>query len=180
MKKILFIALILIAQYCFAQQGLYTDFTEQDSAQMILQRQIEYYQLITGNYINSDLLLGDLELPEYDFMDEIQKSYTVGFDFSPVNNYIGISNGMTSPLYSPYYRNGEVLSAAAYKLGNKLTLGGFSYGANSVFSAPYPSQGMNNNFDSYGSTLFMQYKVSKKFKIETRINVQQNGRHPGF
>jgi hypothetical protein len=185
-KKILLIALFFIAYHSYAQQGLQMNFTEQDSAQMRLQRQIEYYQLVSGNFFNSNLLLDDIEIPKYDYLAETLSRYTISFDFSPVTGYQGItgyqgnSTGMVNPVFSPFYRNGTVLSAAAYQLGDKFTLGGYSYGTNSIFSAPYPNQGMNNNFDSYGSTLFMQYKVSKKFKIETRINVQQRGHYPGF
>lgn len=158
------------------------DFTEQDSAQMNLQRQIEYYQLISGSNFNTGLLTEKIELQDVDLMSEFYNQQSISFNFSPLNayNYMGVSAGMTSPLFSPYYRNGEVLSAAAYQLNDKFVFGGYSYGTNSIFSAPYPSQGMGSNFDSYGSTLFMQYKVSKKFKIETRINVQQRGHYPGF
>ena len=57
-------------------------------------------------------------------------------------------------------------------MADKFKIGGFSYGANSVFSAPFPNQGLNN-YDYRGATMFMQYKVSKNFKIETSVNVQQ-------
>jgi len=182
LKKLLLIYLIFLAFNSFAQQGLYMDFTEQDSAQMKLQRQIEYYQLISGNNFNTGLLTEKIELQDVDLMSEFNNQQTISFNFSPLNpyQYMGISAGMASPAFFPFYRNGSILSADAFQLGDKFVLGGYSYGTNSIFSAPHPNQGMNNNFDSYGSTLFMQYKVSKKFKIETRINVQQSGRHPGF
>jgi hypothetical protein len=82
------------------------------------------------------------------------------------------------PFFSPFYQNGMVLSEGAYNFGGKFTFGGFSYGTNSVMSAPLPNQ--MNKFDNYGSTLFMQYKVSKNFKIETRVNINQGGGYPGF
>lgn len=159
------------------------DFTEQDSAQMKLQRQIEYYQLISGNNFNPALLTEKIDLQDVDLMSEFYNQQSISFNFSPLNayHYVGVSSGINGPLFSPYYRNGSVLSAAAYQVSDKFVFGGYSYGTNSILSAPHPNRGMNNNFDSYGSTLFMQYKVSKKFKIETRINVQQRGHHyPGF
>ena len=178
MKKLIFISLLFIAFVSFAQQGLQMDFTEQDSVQMKLQRQMEYHQLISGL---SAFLDEGFKLPEMNFQEEFLKRYTLGLELFPVTNYTfgGFSSGMMNPFHSPFYRNGTILSAAAYQLGDKFTLGGFSYGANSIYSAPHPNQGMNN-FDNYGSTLFMQYKVSKNFKIETRVNVQQGGHHPGF
>ncbi len=164
-----------------AQQGLQMEFTEQDSAEMKLQREIEYRQLISGNVFDTNLLDEKIELPDFDFMAEYHNRYSLNLGMNPIANYSfgGISSGMTNPFYSPFYSNAMVLSAAAYQLGDKFVLGGYSYGTNSIFAAPNPNRGMNN-FDSYGSTLFLQYKVSKNFKIETRINVQQNGQHPGF
>ena len=183
MRNLLIIALFFIAASSFAQQGLITDFTEQDSAQMRLQRQIEYYQLISGHNPDPILMTEKIELPDFNEMAEIYDNrYSFNLDYFPLTGALStsISQGMTLPNYSPFYMNGKVLSAAAYRINDKFTFGGFSYGVNSVFSAPLPNQGLNSNFDAYGSTLFLKYKVSKKFKIETRINVQQNGNHPGF
>lgn len=157
------------------------EFTEQDSSEMKLQREIEYRQLISGNRFDSNLLDEEIKLPDFNFMAEYRSRYTLSMGVSSMANYSfsGISSGMTNPFYSPFYGNATVLSAAAYQLGDKFVLGGYSYGANSIFGAAATNPGMNN-FNSYGSTLFLQYKVSKNFKIETRINVQQNGYHPGF
>jgi len=177
-KRLFFISLLFIAFGSFAQQGLQMEFTEQDSVQMQLQRQMEYRQLISGNVLSSDLMDVKIELPDFDFQAEYKNRYTLNLNINPVTHYHFLS-GMTSPFHSPFFGNAMVLSAAAYQLGDKFTLGGFSYGANSIFSSPNLNRGMNN-FDSYGSTLFMQYKVSKNFKIETRVNVQQRGQHPGF
>lgn len=178
MKHLFFIILVLSGFASFAQQGLQFDFTEQDSIEIKLQRKLEYRQLISGL---SDFLVDDIKLPDLNFQEEFQNRYKVSLSFLPVSqaNLYSFSSGMTNSFPSPFYRNGQILSSAAYPIGNKFTIGGFSYGANSIFSAPLPNQQMNN-FDSYGSTLFMEYKVSKNFKIETRVNVQQGGRHPGF
>ncbi len=81
-------------------------------------------------------------------------------------------------LNSPYYTNGQIFGGSATQLNDKLIIGGFSYGANSVFSAPLPNR-QNSYYDTYGSTMFMQYKVSKNFKIETRVSVgHQQGPPP--
>ena len=79
---------------------------------------------------------------------------------------------------SPFYQNGTILSQAAYQLSDKFTMGGYSYGTNSIFAAPNANP-RANKFNNYGSTLYMQYKVSKNFKIETRVNVSQGG-GPGY
>ena len=88
----------------------------------------------------------------------------------PEINYIPETSFMPN---SPFYTDGEIFGGSATQLNDKITIGGFSYGANSVFSAPLPNQ-RNSYYDTYGSTMFMQYKVSKNFKIETRVSVGHN------
>jgi hypothetical protein len=178
-KNTVFLILLFISIGSAAQEGLILKQMEQDSAQIQLERQIELRQLISGKTGN-DFMIEKIELPKFDYKSEFTKRYSQNLDIYSFNSLprTGFSPGMMNPFYSPFYQNGMVLSEGAWKLSDKFTLGGFSYGANSMMSAPLPNQ--MNKFDSYGSTLFMQYKVSKNFKIETRVNVQQRGMYPGF
>jgi hypothetical protein len=180
-KNLLLLFLTLFCLVAAAQQGKILMPLETDSSQINLDRQIEYRQLISGQF-NNDLFPETVKLSGFDLNTEFAKMYSVNFNVYNFNSMIhsGISTGMMNPFYSPFYQNGMVLSEGAYKFGDKFTFGGFSYGANSMMSGPpMPTSGMDK-FDRYGSTLFMQYKVSKNFKIETRFNVSQGGRHPGF
>ncbi|MDX8339974.1 hypothetical protein SLH46_12310 [Draconibacterium sp. IB214405] len=179
MRSFFIIFLLLFAVQSIAQQGLQMDFGEVDSTEVIQQRQLEYYNFINGGVAN-DLLLSDLELPDLDFYEAYRNRYTLHLSLNP-NNILtsGFSFNGDGMITTPFY-NAEMLSSAAYKLGDKFVVGGFSYGANSALSAPLPNQN-SSYFDAYGSTMFFQYKVSKKFKIETSINIQQNGHNPmGF
>jgi len=111
-------------------------------------------------------------LPDFDFRSELANRRNYDFSGNLMNQW---SFGRMMPGYfgispAPFLRNETVFSGAAYQMGDRFILGGYSFGANSVFSAPFPNQGMDN-FDVRGSTLFMQYNVSKNFKIETRVNV---------
>lgn len=179
-KIILFLFLLVITARSFAQQGLIMMPLEQDSAQIELGKQIEYRQLISGQ-MPAGLMSETIKLPGFNFHDEFAQRYSVQFNMYSFGSFpaSGFSAGTMNSFYSPFYQNAMVLSEAAYKIGNKFSFGGFSYGANSMLSAPLPNQGMNK-FDSYGSTIFLQYKVSKNFKIETRVNVSQGGIYPGF
>lgn len=161
----------------FAQQGLQMEFGEVDSTELQIHRQHEYYQFINGTFGN-DFLMDEINLPKFNTQQEYRNRYTFSIDAMPITNYIGGSfgPGMLSG-FSPYFYNSQVLNQAAYQLGDKFVVGGFSYGANSPFSAPLPNQN-GSYFDTYGSTMFMQYKVSKNFKIETRVSVSQ-GHGPG-
>jgi hypothetical protein len=179
LKHIIFLLLVSISLFSAAQEGLILKPMDQDTAQLQLERQIEYRQLISGKAGNG-LMTEKIELPKFDYKSEFSKRYTHNFDIYSFKSFpqAGFYPGMMNGFYSPFYQNGMVLSEGAYNFGGKFTFGGFSYGANSMMS-PLPNMGMNK-FDNYGSTLFMQYKVSKNFKIETRINVSQGGKYPGF
>lgn len=162
----------------FAQQGIMLKPLETDTAAIELQRQAEYRQLVSGQ-IPGGFMVHQLEFPKFDFKSNFISDYTFNFTrfFSgglPVN---GFSLGSPTTFFSPFYGNATVLSQGVYQLNNRFSMGGYSYGVNSPLSAPLPNA--FENFDRYGSTFFMQYKVSKNFKIETRINVSQGG-HPGF
>jgi len=174
-KNMLLLLLIFVSVFAVAQEGLILKPMEQDSSLIQLERQIKYHQLITGQ-IPNELFLQKIELPKFDYKTEIAKRYSLNYDMYSFNSLplTDFSLGMMSP----FYHNGMVLSEAAYKVGDKFTFGGFSYGLNPMMMPP-PAPGFNN-FNRYGSTMFMQYKVSKNFKIETRINVSQGGQYPGF
>jgi len=181
LKNILFLLIMqLIAATGFAQQDVILMPIEQDSAQIELGKQIEYRQLISGQ-LPAGLVTETIKLSGFNFNDEFARRYTLNLNMQSFGGipFSGFSAGSMYPMFSPFYQNGMVLSEAAYKVGDKFTFGGFSYGTNSMMSAPLPNQGINK-FDSYGSTIFLQYKVSKNFKIETRFNVNQSGFYAGF
>jgi hypothetical protein len=178
MRSVLITILLFLGLQAFAQQGLQMDFGEVDSSEVFQHRQIEYYNLINGG-MGANYLMDDLQLPAFNMNQFYQSRYTLALAAFPQFNYTGLSfHG--SDIVSPYFYNAEMLSSSAFELGDKFVIGGYSYGANLINSAPLPNQN-SNYFDAYGSTLFMQYKVSKKFKIETSISIQQNRMGPpGF
>ncbi len=160
--------LLAMTSSIFAQQGAILKPMELDSARLKLNPH-EYEQSIPGSYLSQpyekNYFLGFK--PNFDY----NQGYKLNLDFFNFNDLplMGFSSGGMNTFNSPFFHNGVILSEGAYSLNNKLVFGGFSYGANSIFSAPSFNPQMNN-FDTYGSTIFMQYKVSKKFKIETRFN----------
>jgi hypothetical protein len=169
-QLILSVILLIGGLSAGAQENLMPLMPQVDSTQMELLRQIQYHQLISGTLDNSELM--DMpQIPKYDFNLAIAQRFNINpTGMLRTSTFSGFMPGMYG--LSPFLRNGAIFSAASYQLNDKFTVGGYSFGANSVFSAPLPNQGMNN-FDTHGSTLFMQYKVSKNFKIETRVSVTQ-------
>lgn len=176
-KKLFLILFVIYHCSLFAQEPLMPLLPEKDSAALAAERQLMYYQLLSGT-LPLEGMMEPIQLPEFSFQDEMLKRRNIEFYSGQINfNAFDFTMpGYFAPGLSPFLRNETVFSGAAYQLNNRFTLGGYSFGANSVFSAPFPNQGMNN-FDVRGSTLFLKYNVSKNFKIETRVNVTQG---PGY
>jgi hypothetical protein len=74
---------------------------------------------------------------------------------------------------SPFYTNGLTFNQAAYRLNDRFILGGNSFGALSFFDQPQINPSMQN-MNTRGASMFIQYKVSKNFKIETRVNISNH------
>ena len=130
--------------------------------------------LLSNILLNKGLFSRKLALPGYDF-----KNFNAGrwqIDYSGLLNQ---GNQFNTPGYfttiNPFIRSGIIFNQAKYKISEKFTLGGNSFGANSIFSAPLPNRG-NTNFDYRGASMFMQYKISKNVKIETRVSVTSSPR----
>lgn len=161
-----------------AQEKLMPEpFSGSDSLQMELERKNMYLQLLSGVPPSPEFMQIPA-LPEFDFNRVFEKNTGVASFYTDVLpfSFSGYTStpGIFSP--SPFLMGGTVYSAARYRINDRFSFGGYSFGARSVFTAPLPNQGINS-FDTRGSTLFMQYKVSKNFKIETRVSVTQG---PGF
>lgn len=171
-RNIIFVLFAITASTAYPQQGAILKPMELDSARMEINQQNDYRQFISGSFLNesNEKINFSGFKPNFDY----NQGYKLNLDLFNFNSspFMGFSSGSMNTVYSPLYHNGVILSSGAYSLNKKLVFGGFSYGANSIFSAPFHNPKMNN-FDTYGSTLFMQYKVSKKFKIETRVNISR-------
>ncbi|MDD4108355.1 MAG: hypothetical protein PHH93_06535 [Prolixibacteraceae bacterium] len=159
--------------------------TAQDKLMPVLPAEDSVMTESTGGYKGNNLSLTNL--PAGEFMElQVLPAFDISSALSGLRNYYSfdisdrITNIYMSPGFqfaaNPFIRDGKLFSGAEYKVGDNLIIGGESFGGNSVFSAPFPGQNINN-YDFRGSSLFMKYNISKKFKIETHINVIQS---PGF
>jgi len=171
MKSGLFFIFLLLGMGVFAQQGPQLILPETDSLEIASRETIMPEPALETGIITSNLFYNIDPVPlnidqayynRYVLNPSLLKMPEI--NFIPETSFI---------LNSPFYTDGQIFGGSATQLNDKITIGGFSYGANSVFSAPLPNQ-QNSYYDTYGSTMFMQYKVSKNFKIETRVSVGHN------
>lgn len=163
----------------FAQQGLQIMLPDEDSLDVKTVQPSPSVLLNENGIINPDFLMYKLKPSPLNLEQSYRNRYAVNasvFEMPKLNFIPPTSLNMVSP----FYTNAQIFGGSSTKLNDKITIGGFSYGANSIFSSPIPNQ-HNSYLDTYGSTMFMQYKVSKNIKIETRVSVgQQQGPPPGY
>lgn len=111
-----------------------------------------------------------IQFPTIDFNQRLGRFWE---DFSySVFNPAGLPTSQSFSLFQPFGVNAVVCNQAAFKISDKITIGGNSYGYDNIFAAPVPA-GINT-FNSRGASMFFQYKVSKNIKIETRVGVNTN------
>jgi hypothetical protein len=125
------------------------------------------------------LLSGPLTIstPAFDINKYLQSNWKIdyqSFDYLQPGNYTFHGRPF---LVSPLFHSGTIFNQASYQLNDKLTFGGNSFGVNSIFTAPLPHPSANQ-WENRGASMFMQYKVNRNFKIETRISVTGNQFHP--
>jgi len=112
-------------------------------------------------------------LDKYLFNQSLLPDYSKNLDFKKNLNFSKSTiesfstNGF---IVSPFFINGVVFNQAIYRLSNKFSFGGNSFGAQSVFDIPKINSSIND-MSTKGASMFMQYKVSKNIKVETRVSV---------
>lgn len=121
------------------------------------------------SFLNSEFTYIDRSL----FHQPLLPDYTKKLDISKYLNSSRISSESFSVSgfgLSPYFSTDAVFNQSAYRLSDRFSIGGSSFGAHSVFEQPRLNSGIQD-MSIKGASMFMQYKVSKKFKIETRVSV---------
>lgn len=107
------------------------------------------------------------------FHQPLLPDYTKNLDFKKYLNPSGFTETSFSTFgfgYSPFLTGERIFNQSAFRLNKRFLIGGNSFGARSVFDKP----GMNSSIQQMstkGASMFMQYKVSKNFKVETRISI---------
>jgi hypothetical protein len=110
------------------------------------------------------------------FNQPLLPDYSKNFDFIKslkLTKYSSESFSTMGFIASPFYTNGMVFNQSTYRLNDKLSFGGNSFGAQSVFDKPRLNSSIND-MSTKGASMFMQYKVSKNFKVETRVSVSSH------
>ncbi len=179
-KLVLLTGIILVLSFQSWSQGLVDPIRESKDTLMLKSiSEPEKGLLLPGlanlNLLNT-LVESGLNIP--DFKTLLNSRWIYNQSLSPALATFHPAMMVNGPLgfTSPFYYSGVIFNQAAYKISDKLVIGGAGFGGRSIFSAPLPGN-LTNSFDTRGASMFFQYKVSPKFKIETRVSVTKG---PGF
>lgn len=175
-QKGLIIAWLLFCLKSHAQEPLMPLIPDQDTLPAATERSIIFDPPLTG-------------VPPLD--DWMKLASDINFDFNNLKftQYQRISSifmtrgGATDFIFRPgierpgsLFLNETVLSGSVFKLNNRFSVGGYSFGANVPWNGSLSNRELNQ-FDFRGSTLFMEYHISKNFRIGTQMHIIQG---PGF
>lgn len=119
------------------------------------------------NLIDASLFNQPL-LPDYNKLPDLKKyAVSTGLKTESFSNF--------GYFFSPYV-NAAVFNQASYKINDHLLFGGNSFGAQSIFETPKINPSIQD-MSVKGASMFMQYKFSDNFKVETRVSIS-NRRSP--
>lgn len=122
----------------------------------------------------TSLSMSEFQLFKPDFGQKLFGSNNQIFDFSSLK--LGLNKGIVSSSTSsftgfyPYFANQAVFNQSTYRLNDRFTIGGGSFGARSLIGKPVLNPTISD-MDIKGASLFFQYKISDKVRIETRVSV---------
>lgn len=114
------------------------------------------------------------------FNQPLLPDYNKNLDFSRYLNPKQISFSTSYSVGFPYHSAfsfGHVFNQSAYQLNDRLMIGGNSFGAQSIFEAPKLNSSIHD-LSIKGASMFMEYKVTDKFKVQTRVSISNRGNSP--
>jgi len=174
MKRfILFLISSCAVLFAYAQEEIVLDTIPKiKEGERVKELQLERPLLFENSFSIGEINILDKSM----FNQPLLPDYNKNLDFKKYLNYSKSSTESFSTvgyIFSPFYTNGMVFNQATYRLSDKFSIGGNSFGAQSVFDAPRVNSSINE-MSTKGASMFMQYKVSKNFKVETRVSVSSH------
>lgn len=178
MKQLLFILIFSCAAlYSFAQEKIILDsiprgISNYETGKLNMELPLNFNEPFSLEQFNQfdPLLFNQPLLPDYNKNLDFKKLLSPQVVTSTYYSF-------SQPLYYPFYTNGTVFNQATYRINDKLSFGGNSFGAQGIFDKPQVNPAIQN-MSTKGASMFMQYKVSKNFKIETRVSVTNHQQSP--
>ena len=166
MKAIILLIFFLNVFFCYSQENRKDSIVANNFEGMEKELFYDQFPVYPGS-LSGDFLqfkpsfLNPLFLPETNWK----------IDFNALEN--PFAPAITSSMvygYQPFFGSFSIMNQARYQINNRLSIGGNSFSGSSIFD-PVPLNRPFNERNINGASMFLEYKVSKKFKIETRVTV---------
>lgn len=114
------------------------------------------------------------------FNQPLFPSYNKNLDFLKYLNppkEISQTYSIRTTSFNPVFPFGHIFNQSAYRLNDRVVIGGNSFGAQSVFDQPKINSTIQD-MSIKGASLFMQYKVNDHFKVQTRVSISNRRSSP--
>jgi hypothetical protein len=173
MKRFLLLLISSCASYCCcAQEEIRFDSIPKiqegvESSVLFIEKPLFFEPLFSteGLEMFDQSMFNQPLLPDYskrfDFKKYLGAAFATDYSFYSSGTY-----------FSPYISSGKIFNQVAYRINNHFSYGGYSFGAQSVFDPPALNPGFQD-MGIKGASIFMQYKVSDKFSIQTRVSISK-------
>lgn len=169
MYKISLLFFLLASAVNCNSQELRSDSLEVNNF-MEMERELYYSDLF--NFSDNSLYGGLIGFKSAFFKQPLTTETNWKIDFSAFTNPFSIANQAQNIGigYNPMFGQFSIMNQARYQISDKFSIGGNSFAGSSIFD-PMPMNRPFNEMGIKGASMFMEYKVSKKLKIETRVSV---------
>jgi hypothetical protein len=170
MRPVILLMVILnIVFTCYSQEKS-SDSIRMDNLER-KEKKLFYDQLFV---FSDNSLYGNLIRYDADFFNQpLFSESNWKIDFNAMENPFvpGASNRYSIVYgYQPLFGYYSIMNQARYQINDRFSIGGNSFAGSSLFD-PMPLNRPFNEMDIKGASMFLEYKVSKKFKIGARIDV---------
>jgi len=162
-----------IVQIAFTQNEIHLDSIqsskkEPENKALKMEMPLQFDQL----FPNEEFSLFDNSI----FKQSLFPDYSKNLDFIKYLKPTGFSVesfSVRENFFSPFYAAENIFNRAIYKVSDHFSFGGNSFGAQSIFDQPKLNPSINE-MGIKGASMFLQYKFSDKFKVQTRVSISNN------
>ena len=140
-------------------------FAQRDSVELsVAHPEYDYIYQEMFNF-SENSLFGELNFsPEYSPVLNLKLQQPLVIDFNIYDSFNTITLKNSLPVFSPFINSLAITNQAHYKLSDKLTIGGNSFSANSIYN-PLPLNPSIKDMSIRGASMFLEYKISDKFRV---------------
>lgn len=169
-RSLIFIFSFCVAQLAYSQKEILSDSISASKLQEKYRNLTpEKPQFFMESFPPEGLLLIDKSL----FNQPLIPEYSKNIDFKKYftsDKLIIESGSFTTQHFSPFLYSGNIFNQATYQVNDRFSFGGNSFGAQTIFDKPKLNPAIQD-MNVKGASMFMQYKISKSIKVETRVSI---------